>query len=162
MSNTPFLEIGKIINTHGVRGELKLEPWADSPEQLKKLKTLCLGDRTLEVEQCRVHGRFLILKLRGIDTVEAAMALKTRVVSAPREELPLPEGSFFIQDMLGLPVLTEAGEEVGILEDVLDYPAGRVFLVRGKEEHLIPENGGFFQSLDPGKGHLVVRLLEGM
>jgi len=162
MSNSPYLEIGRIINTHGVRGEVKVEPWADSPEQLKKLKALHLEDRALEVEQCRVHGRFLILKLRSIDSVEAAMGLKNRVVSAEREELPLPEGSFFIQDMLGLPVLTEEGEEVGVLEDVLDYPAGRVFLVRGKEEHLIPENGGFFRSLDPSKGHLVVHLLEGM
>ena len=68
-----FLEIGKIINTHGVRGEVKLEPWADSPQQLKTLKNLWLDSRALPILECRVHGRFVIVKLEGVDSVEAAM-----------------------------------------------------------------------------------------
>ena len=157
-----FLEIGKIINTHGVRGEVKLEPWADSPQQLKSLKNLWLDGRALPILECRVHGRFVILKLEGVDSVEAAMVLKGKVVHADRAELPLAEGSFFIQDMIGLPVLDQNGAEIGILREVLDYPAGRVFVVRGKTEHLIPEKGGFFTSLDPALGHLEANLLEGM
>ena len=87
MEPRPYLEIGKIINTHGVRGEVKLEPWADSPAQLKDLRHMHSGDRCYDVEQCRVHGRFLIVKLAGVDTVEAAMALKGRVLTADRAEL---------------------------------------------------------------------------
>ena len=162
MEPSRFLEIGKIVNTHGVRGEVKLEPWADSPQQLKSLRNLWLKDRAFPILECRVHGRFVILKLEGVDSVEAAMALKGRVVLADRAELPLPEGSFFIQDMIGLPVLDQNGKEIGTLAEVLDYPAGRVFVVQGDTEHLIPEKGGFFTSLDPALGHLTVNLLEGM
>ena len=162
MEPNRYLEIGKIINTHGVRGEVKLEPWADSPQQLKSLKTLRLGNRAFPIRECRVHGRFVILKLEGVDSVEAAMALKGQVVLADREELPLPEGSYFIQDMIGLPVLDPQGREIGTLTAVLAYPAGRIFVVQGENEHLIPEKGGFFTSLDPALGHLSVDLLEGM
>ena len=162
MEPSRFLEIGRIINTHGVRGELKLEPWADSPQQLKSLKALWLAGRAYPIRECRVHGRFVIVKLEGVDSVEAAMPLKGRIVDALRADLPLPEGSFFIQDMIGLPVLDQNGKEIGTLTEVLDYPAGRVFVVQGETEHLIPEKGGFFTSLDPSLGHLTVSLLEGM
>ena len=162
MEPSRFLEIGRIINTHGVRGEVKLEPWADSPHQLKSLKALWLDGAALPIRDCRVHGRFVIMKLESVDSVEAAMALKGRTVFADRADLPLPEGSFFIQDMIGLPVLDQDGREIGVLKEVLDYPAGRVFVVKGETEHLIPEKGGFFTSLDPALGHLTVQLLEGM
>ena len=162
MEPNRFLEIGKIVNTHGVRGEVKLEPWADSPQQLKTLKALWLEGKALPIRECRVHGRFVILKLEGVDSVEAAMVLKGKVVRAERRDLPLPEGSFFIQDMIGLPVLDQNGQEIGKLTEVLDYPAGRVFVVQGETEHLIPEKGGFLTSLDPSLGHLTVELLEGM
>lgn len=162
MEASPYLEIGRIVNTHGVRGEVKLEPWADSPEQLKALKRVFLDGRAAELEQCRVHGRFLILKLEGVASVEAAMALKGKILRADRADLPLPEGHFFIQDMIGLPVFDEDGAELGILTEVMDYPAGRIFVVQGKTEHLIPEKGGFFTSLDPALGRLTVKLPEGM
>ncbi len=162
MEHSRFLEIGKIINTHGVRGEVKLEPWADSPQQLKSLKALWLEGRALPILECRVHGRFVIVKLEGVDSVEAAMTLKGRVVHALRTDLPLPKGSYFIQDMIGLRVFDQNGNDIGILTEVLDYPAGKVFVVQGETEHLIPEKGGFFTSLDPSLGHLTVSLLEGM
>ena len=162
MEPSRFLEIGKIINTHGVRGEVKLEPWADSPQQLKSLKNLWAEDKAFPIQECRVHGQFVIAKLKGVDTVEAAMMLKGKVVHASREELPLPAGSFFIHDMIGLPVLDQNGREIGVLKEVLDYPAGRIFVVCGETEHLIPEKGGFLTSLDPSLGHLKVNLLEGM
>lgn len=162
MELSRFLEIGKIINTHGVRGELKLEPWADSPQQLKSLENLWVEGKPLPIRELRVHGRFVILKLEGVDSVEEAMVLKGKVVRADRNELPLPEGSYFIQDMIGLPVLDQNGKEIGCLKEVLDYPAGRVFVIMGETEHLIPEKGGFLTSLDPALGHLEVNLLEGM
>ena len=161
MAQNRFLEIGKIINTHGVRGEVKIEPWADSPAQLAALKTLWL-DGEAKKAHCREHGNFVIAKLEGIDTVEAAMSLKNKVLHADRADLKLPEGVCFVQDLLGLPVFTEDGEQVGILKDVLDYPATRVFQVVGKEEHLIPEAGGFIRKLDPEGGKIIVRLIEGM
>ncbi len=162
MPQKEFLETGKIINTHGVRGEIKLEVWADSPASLTRLKTLWLGDRPMTVEQARVHKSFVIAKLQGIDTVEAAMALKGKVVSAARKDLPLPEGSYFLVDIIGLPVFAEDGTQVGTLKDVLDYPSGRIYVVQGKQEHLIPEKGDFLKDVDMEAGRITVALIEGM
>jgi len=161
MPDKEFLEIGKIINTHGIRGEVKLEPWADSPEQLAAVRTLWL-DGVARKASSRVHGNFVICKLEQVDSVEAAMTLKNKVVLARRADIPLEEGACFVQDLIGLPVLDEAGNQIGVLKDIMEYPAGNVFLVQGKEEHLIPENGGFLRELDPVGGKIVVRLIEGM
>lgn len=162
MPQKEFLETGKIINTHGVRGEVKLEVWADSPASLTGLKTLWLGERPMTVEQARVHKNFVIAKLQGIDTVEAAMTLKGKVVSAARKDLPLPEGSYFLVDLIGLPVYTEDGNQVGTLKDVLDYPSGRIYVVQGQQEHLIPEKGDFLKDVDLQAGRITVALIEGM
>ena len=162
MGSSPYLEIGRIINTHGVRGEMKVEPWADGPEQLQALKTVRLDGCGLTVRRWRVQGRFMILSLETVDTLEAAMALKGKVLLADRDAMPLPEGRYYLQDLIGLPVVEEDGTEVGVLTEVLEYPADRIFVVRGETEHLIPGKGGFFLSLDPAVGHLIVRLPEGM
>ena len=157
-----YLEIGKIINTHGVRGELKVEPWADSPEALAGIRRLRDEDGTEYRASVRPNGRFLIIHLQGIDSVEDAMKLRGHVLSADRRSIPCPEGSWFVQDLLGLTVLNEDGTELGLLEDVLEYPAGAVYLVRGAAEHLIPEKGGFIQKVDLEAGRITVRLIEGM
>lgn len=159
MSQQPCIEIGRILNTHGVYGEVKLEAWADSPEELIRLKTLWIDGEPYRL-QARQHGKFVLAKLGGIDTVEAAMTLKGKVVWALREDLHLPEGSFFLQDLIGLPVVTEEGEPIGTLSDVLQYPAGRLFVVQGDTEHLIPEQGDFIRELSTER--IVVRLIEGL
>ena len=162
MAKKEFLEAGRILNTHGVRGEVKIEAWTDEPQILADLDALYLDGRPLTVESARVHKGFVLAKLRGVDTVEAAMVLKGRVIFARRDDLPLSEGAFFLQDAIGCPVCGEDGTELGILKDVLDYPAGRLFVVQGETEHLIPEQGGFIRSFDPEAGKLIVRLIEGM
>ena len=162
MEPSPYLEIGRIINTHGVRGEMKVEPWADGPEQLQTLKAIWLEGCEYPVRRWRTQGRFMIVSLAGIDSPETAMAFKGKILKADREALPLPEGRYYICDLIGLPVQEEDGTEVGILTEVMEYPAGRIFVVKGKTEHLIPEKGGFLLSLDPAVGHLIVRLPEGM
>ena len=162
MEKKQYLEAGRIINTHGVRGEVKAEAWTDEPAVLAGLKTLYLEGRLLRVEGARVHKGFVLLKLEGVDTVEAAMALKGKVLHADRDSVPIAEGAFFLQDAIGQPVVEEDGTELGILADILDYPAGRIFVVKGKAEHLIPEQGGFIRSFDPASGKLIVHLIEGM
>ena len=121
MEPSRFLEIGRIINTHGVKGEMKVEPWADGPEQLQSLKAVHLDGREMAVRRWRTQGRFMILSLDGIDTPEAAMALKGKVLTADREALPLPEGRYYIWDMIGLPVLDRNGTPYrGFLEGRVD------------------------------------------
>ena len=100
----PYLQTGKIVSTHGVHGEVKLLPWADGPEFLLQFHTLYLDGRPYQVEQSRVQKTCVLLKLEGIDTVEAASALRDKIVSIARADAKLPEGSLFIADLLGLPV----------------------------------------------------------
>ena len=100
----PYLEAGEVVSTHGVRGEVKIYPWADGPEFLLDFDTLYLDGKPYPVESIRVHKAVVLAKLRGVDTVEAAQALRGRVVTVDRSGLEPPEGSVFIADLLGLPV----------------------------------------------------------
>ena len=162
MEKTAYIEAGRIVNTHGVAGEVKLEVWLDSPEFMKRFKRLFLGERELIVESARVQKSFLLCRLRGVDDVNAAMALKGKVVSIAREDAKLPEGAFFVQDILGARVVDEQGSEIGILVDVLERPASNIYVVQGEEEHLIPAVPAFIRKTDAENGVITVRLIEGM
>ena len=161
MGSSPYLEIGRIINTHGVRGERKVEPWADGPEQLQALKTVRLDGCGLTVRRWRVQGRFMILSLETVDTLEAAMALKGKVLLADRDAMPLPEGRYYPQDLIGLPVRSDEGADLGALAEVLDLPQGQVYVVKGAREILIPDVPEFILNVDETDG-ITVHLIEGM
>ena len=120
-----YLETGKIVSTHGLHGDVKILPWADGPEFLLQFHTLYLDGKAYQVEQSRVQKTCVLLKLEGVDTVEAASALRDKVVSIARADAKLPEGSLFIADLLGLPVYD--GETLlGTLAEVM--PGADVFL----------------------------------
>lgn len=157
-----FLEVGKIVNTHGVRGEVKLQPWADSPDFLLKFKTLYLDGKPIEVRAARVHKTMVILSLAGVEDVNAAMTLKEKVLSIRRADAKLPQGSFFIQDILGADVVDEQGNKLGALVDVLDLPGNSVYVVRGTREIMIPAVPEFIRKTDADAGVITVRLIEGM
>jgi len=163
MEKKATIEAGRIVNTHGVQGEVKLEVWLDSPQFLKSFRRLTTDrGEELRVVSARVHKDFVIAKLEGVDDVNAAMALKNRVVSIRREDARLPKGAFFLQDILGAKVVDESGEEIGVLADVLETPASRIYVVRGESEHLIPAVPEFIKKTDPEAGLVTVHLIEGM
>ena len=124
-----FLENGKIVTTHGVMGEVKVYPWCDTPDFLTGFSTLYFhkGKDPVAVQQARVHKNMVLLKLQGTDTLEAAQALRNQILYADRADMPLAEGEYFIQDLIGLTVVdADTGEEYGILSDVIPYlQAGR-------------------------------------
>lgn len=157
-----FLEVGKIVNTHGVRGEVKLQPWADSPDFLLKFKTLYLDGKPVKVRAARVHKTMVILSLDGVEDVNAAMALKEKVLCIRRADAKLPKGSFFIQDILGADVVDEQGVKLGELADVLDLPGNSVYVVRGEREIMIPAVPEFILKTDADNGVITVHLIEGM
>jgi len=103
----------------------------------------------------------VLLKLEGVDTVEAAAALRGRIVSVRRDDAALAEGRVFVADLLGLPVF-DGGREIGKLQDVLTMPAGDVYVVKGEREYLIPAVPAFVEQVDPDAGRIVVHLIEGM
>ena len=157
-----FIEAGEIVNTHGVRGEVKIMPWTDTPEFLRAVKTLYIDGKPVRVLASRVHKGALLTSLEGVEDVNAAMRLKGRRVYMDRDDAPLEPGRFFIQDIIGARVVTESGEEIGTLCEVIDAPAGMVYVVRGETEHLIPAVDEFVLRTDADAGLITVRLIEGM
>ena len=162
MKQEKYLEAGKIVNTHGIRGEVKIEPWADSPDFLKRFKTIYIDSAPVAVQSARVHGAFVIAKLEGVDDVNAAMALKNRVVFIDRADVRLPKGRFFIADIIGARVVSDEGEVLGELADVMEMPAQNIYVVRGEREILIPDVPEFIKGIDADSGIITVHLIEGM
>ncbi len=133
MEKKAYLEIAKIINTHGVRGAVKLDPWCDSPETLKRIKTLYLENgASFSVSDVKmINGGFVVLSLSGITTVEAAVKLKNKILLAKREDIPLAEGAHFIQDLIGMPVIdAESGKVYGTLSEVTQPALQEIYVVK--------------------------------
>ena len=138
-----FLEAGQIVRTHGVRGELVLDPWADSPQALLKVKDFYFDDsgaRPAGLLARRVHKGRLLITLKGVDAVEQADRLRGRVLYANRDEIPLAQGSFFLQDLIGLTAVDgNTGAVYGVLEEVIGTPANDVYrIVKDGKEYLFP------------------------
>ena len=162
MEKQSFIDAGKIVNTHGVRGEVRIEVWLDSPALLKRCGRVYLGGEERKLLSAREHKGFLIAQLEGVSDVNAAQALKNRVVQIDRADAKLPRGAFFLQDIIGASVVDESGAEVGKLAEVLELPGQRVYVVKGETEHLIPAVPAFIRNTDAENGVITVRLIEGM
>ncbi len=162
MEKQSFIDAGRIVNTHGVRGEVRIEVWLDSPALLKRCGRVFLGGAEKKLLAAREHKGFLIAQLEGVEDVNAAQALKNRVVQIARADARLPRGAYFLQDILGASVVDEGGAEIGKLAEVLELPGQRVYVVRGESEHLIPAVPAFILNTDAEAGVITVRLIEGM
>lgn len=158
-----FIEAGQVVNTHGIRGEVKIQPWSDTPDFLCGFQTIYLNGQPYELLAARVHKSCLIAQLKGVADVNAAMLLKGKTVSVARDDVHLPEGRHFLVDLIGLEVReAETGEVLGSLTEVLTPPANQVYVVRGKREYLIPAVEEFIIETNVEGGYMRVRLLEGM
>ena len=161
-----YLEIGKITNVHGIMGEVRVQPWADSPEFLCQFKTLYVDEAhwPIEVERARVHKNMVILKLHGVTDVPSALAMRNAILYIDRKDVHLPEGAFFLADIYGLEVRdAQSGQVLGKVADVLTLPANNVYVVRGGEQELmIPAVPQFIAETNPEGGYLRVNLIEGL
>ena len=157
-----WLDCGEIVNTHGIHGEVRIVPWADSPDFLCRFSTLYVDGGAKQVLSSRVHKGSVIAKLEGVDTVEQAMALKGKVVQIRRADAKLPEGTFFLADIIGLDVVDEAGEKLGVLQEVLSPSQQQVYVVAGEREIMIPAVPEFILETNIEAGYVKVRLIEGM
>ena len=161
-----YLEVGKITNVHGLMGEVRVQPWADSPDFLCRFKTLYV-DKThwpIQVERARVHKNMVILKLNGITDVNGALALRTAILYIDRADANLPEGSFFLADLMGIEVRdAKSGVVLGKIADVLTLPANNVYVVRGGErEWMIPAVDEFIAEINLDEDYMRVNLMEGL
>jgi len=158
-----LIEAGKIVGTHGVQGELKVEPWCDAPDFLLKFTTVYLNQKPYQVTGARVHKSLALFKLEGIDDPQAGQALRGQVLHIDRTGVTLPPGRYFVQDLIGLSVYDQEGERVGTLYDVLSLPAHDVYRVQGEDgEHYIPVVPEFIKEIDVENGKILVNLIEGM
>lgn len=161
-----YLEAGQIVNTHGVTGEVKAQSWCDSPEVLADFDTLYdEKGKPVAVERAYVHKGCVILRLRGVSTLEQADALRGTVLYIDREAVDLPEDLVFIQDLIGLEVYDRRTDEViGTLRDVRQGAAQDLYEVErpGKPDALIPACPPFLIETDPDKGRITVETIEGL
>ena len=157
-----YVEAGRIVNTHGVGGEVKIEVWLDSPEYFRSFKRLYLYGKEKKIVSARVHKNFVIARLDGVEDLNAAMALKGKTVEILRADAHLKEGEFFVQDILGFRVVDERGTEIGRLVDAEETPASMIYVVKGEKEHLIPAVREFILGIDARREEIRVHLIEGM
>ena len=154
-----FLEAGEIVSTHGVRGEMKVLPWADGPDFLCEFDRVRIAGKDYNVESCRVQKTCNLLKIEGVDTMEAAQTMRGKTVEIYRCDAP--KGLIFAAELMGMTVLCD-GKEIGKITDVLDYPGNKVYVVKGEKEYMIPAVKAFIQDTDMEKEIMQVRLIEGM
>ena len=158
-----FLEAGKIVNTHGVRGELRLQPWADSPDFLTGFKRLYIDGAPVKVLSARVHKGCVIAALEGVSDIDRAIILKNKIVYIDRSDVSLDEGRHFITDIIGLlAVDADTGMELGSVADVLLLPANNVYLIKGEREILVPAVPDFVEEINIEAGFIRLRLIEGL
>lgn len=154
-----FIEAGEIVTTHGVRGEMKILPWGDSPDFLLDFKRVRIAGAEYKVEGCRIQKTCNLLKVQGIDTVEAAQALRGKTVEVYRADAD-PD-LIFAAELIGM-VVMEDSTELGRITDVLDYPGNKVYVVEGEHTWMIPAVKAFILSTDMENNVMQVKTIEGM
>lgn len=164
-----LLRVGVISSTHGVRGEVKVFPTTDDARRFLDLKTVLLdmgGEKLpLVIEGVKFFKQFAILKFEGYNSIEEIGKYKGRELWIPREEaLPLEENEYYISDLIGLSVVSDQGEALGELTDVIQTGANDVYAVKmaGGKEVLFPAIAECVQSVDIEKGTMVVHVMEGL
>ena len=154
-----YIEAGEIVTTHGVRGEVKVLTFLDAPEMLCEFDRCRIGGKEYEMEQVRVQKTCNLVKLSGVDTMEAAQALRGKMLELYREDID--DEVIFAAELIGVEVYAE-GKCIGKIRDVLDYPGNSVYVVKGEYEYMIPAVKAFILSTDMEANRMEVRLIEGM
>ena len=154
-----FVEAGEIVSTHGVRGEVKVLPWLDCPEMLCEFDRCRIEGKEYKIEQCRVQKTCNLVKLNGIDTMEAAQLMRGKTVELYRDDTD--DDVIFAAELIGVEVFCE-GEQIGKIVDVLDYPGNSVYVVKGKHEYMIPAVSAFILNTNMAENTMEVKLIEGM
>ena len=166
MPQKPYLEAGQIVGTHGVRGEVRVQPWCDSPQQFATFKKLywdANGKQPVKVKG-RPHKNIALVVLEGIDTVEAAQVLRGKMLYVDRRDIKLPKGHYLVQDLIGLTVVdADTGETYGTLTDVSQTGANAVYhMATDKGEVLIPAIPDVVIEVDVKRDVLRLRPMKGL
>ena len=154
-----FIEAGEIVNVHGLRGEVKVLCWLDDPEMLCEFDRCRIAGKDFEMDQVRVQKTCNLVKLQGVDTMEAAQALRGKKLELYRDDID--DEVIFAAELIGMEVYAD-GKKIGKITEVMDYPGNSVYVVKGTYEYMIPAVKQFILSTDMEKNEMQVKLIEGM
>ena len=154
-----YIEAGEIVNTHGIRGEVKVLCWLDDPEMLCEFERCRINGKEYIMDQVRVQKTCNLVKIKGIDTMEAAQAMRGKIIELYREDID--DEVIFAAELIGMEVFA-GGESIGKIREVLDYPGNSVYVVKGHYEYMIPAVNQFILSTDMEANRMEVKLIEGM
>jgi 16S rRNA processing protein RimM len=160
-----FLEVGKIVGTHGVRGELRVNPWSDTPDFLSAFKTLYFNEGAEKIKvKCRPHKNIVLMTAEGVNTVEDAEKLRGKILYINRDDVKLPEGKNFVQDLIGCKVVdADNKSEYGVIKDVFKTGANDVYTVKnGDKEYLVPVIDSVVIEKNVDEGYVLIRPMKGL
>ena len=167
MAERRYIECGKIINTHGCHGGVKIESWCNTPYDLAALVRVFVLEndsyRKIKVKKSSVFKQFVIADLDGINDMDSAMAMKNTVIYAAREDFALEDGEYFIADMIGVDVIdSESGKICGKVTDIINRGASDIYVVDTPNgERMIPAVDEFIIKADIHEG-VFVKLIPGL
>ena len=164
-----FLEIGQIVNTRGLKGEVKVNSYSEDPERFEKIKIIILKQKEkhqeYEIQKVSYTKNQVVLKLKNIDTIEEAEKLRNSIILIDREELEeLPEDVYYIADLIGLDVYTDENDYLGKVDDIFSTKSNDVYVVKddlGKSK-LLPGIPEVIKEISLDSGKIIVHLIEGL
>ena len=163
------LEIGQIVNTFGIKGFVKVNPWVNDVTRFDNLKKVYIKIRKslkeLEIEEVKYHKNQVLLKFKGIETVEQAEMIRNAILEIDRKDaIPLEEGEYFIADLLESEVYTDEGEKLGIVEDIFNTGSNDIYVVKNElgKSILLPRIKDVFKEIDVENKKIIVHLIEGL
>ena len=158
------IKLGRIVNAHGIKGEVRVQPRDGDPYFLTEFKTFYIDGKPVTPTANHVHKSLVLMKFPGVDDMNAALTWKDKVLYIRREDAHLPEGEYFDDELLGVEVYDEAtGALLGEIKQVETYPASKVYTVKGEKEYLVPAvKDAFIRSVDLDRNRMEIHLWEGL
>ena len=161
-----FLEIGKIVGTHGVRGMVRIQPWSDNGDFLTQFKKFYLenGKEKLDLTKIAPHGNVVIAQIKGVESIEEAEKYRNKVLYIRRADARLPEGRYFVSEIIGAQVFdADTDALLGVLSDVSPTGANDVWHVKlGDNEYLVPAIPDVIVDVDIDNDKVIIRPLKGI
>ena len=160
-----LLEIGKIVNTHGIRGEVKIQPWCDEPELFDELEYLFIEGEKYNIVRNRFHKTCQIVQLENVNSIDDAERFKNKIVYINGDALELPEGRYYIADIEGLTVKEQNGRILGVVDEIIKTGSNDVYSLKdtfNKKPVLIPVIEGVVLETNIDGGYIVVKLPKGL
>lgn len=161
-----YIVIGKIINTHGIKGDLRVYPYTDNIKRFSDLKDVYIGEQKekVDIENVKYHKDLVLLKLKSFDNINDVLIFKEKLVYIDeRDKIKLPKDNYFIHELIGCKVYDQKDKLLGVIEDVLQNSSNDVYVIKDNEkEYMIPAIKKFIKEVNISEKTIIVDVIEGM